>query len=354
MSISPSAPDWRRLALDPPRAVDPVAGRARLRVSPEDFVVDEELGFAASGEGAHFLLRVRKRGANTGWVARELARCAGVRPFDVGYAGLKDRNAVTTQWFSVPRARRSSEEWLATSGEGWQVLEAHGHTRKLPRGALAGNRFRIVLRDFLGDRAALETRLARIVREGVPNYFGPQRFGRELSNLSILEGRAPPRGEESFAWSAARSLVFNAVLARRIHDGSWNRLSIGERANLDGRNSTFLVESLDDEIAHRVATFDIHPTGPLIGNGDSGVSGALADLEREVAAEFPLLVEFLQSAGLEAARRPLRVAVRELEWQWLADDVCALQFALRAGSFATAVVRELLALDGAAAHEEQG
>ncbi|MEY4357461.1 MAG: hypothetical protein RL469_787, partial [Pseudomonadota bacterium] len=168
MNVITAAPDWRGLALDPPRAVEPVVGRARLRATPEDFQVDEELGFAAAGEGAHFLLRVRKRGANTGWVARELARCAGVRPFDVGYAGLKDRNAVTTQWFSVPRARRSVEEWLATSGEGWQVLEAHGHTRKLPRGALAGNRFRIVLRDFIGDRTALDTRLARIVHEGVP------------------------------------------------------------------------------------------------------------------------------------------------------------------------------------------
>ena len=354
MNVITAAPDWRGLALDPPRAVEPVVGRARLRATPEDFQVDEELGFAAAGEGAHFLLRVRKRGANTGWVARELARCAGVRPFDVGYAGLKDRNAVTTQWFSVPRARRSVEEWLATSGEGWQVLEAHGHTRKLPRGALAGNRFRIVLRDFIGDRAALDTRLGCIVHEGVPNYFGPQRFGRELSNLSILEGRAPLRGEESFAWSAARSLVFNAVLARRIQDGSWNRLSIGERANLDGRNSTFVVESLTAEIEQRLATFDIHPTGPLIGNGESGVAGALADLERDVAAEFPLLMEFLQSAGLEAARRPLRVAVRDLEWQWLADDVCAVQFGLRAGSFATSVVRELVALDGAAANEEQG
>ena len=347
-------PDWRGLALDPPRAVEPVAGRARLRASPEDFAVDEELGFAAAGEGAHFLLRVRKRGANTGWVARELARHAGVRPFDVGYAGMKDRNAVTTQWFSVPRARRSGDEWLAASGEGWQVLEAHAHTRKLPRGALAGNRFRIVLREFVGDRAALETRLARIVHEGVPNYFGPQRFGRELSNLAIMEGRAPPRGEESFAWSAARSLVFNAVLARRIHDGSWNRLSVGERANLDGRNSTFVVEHLDSEIEQRLATFDIHPTGPLIGNGDRGVEGPLADLERAVAAEFPALVDSLQTAGLEAARRPLRVAVRELEWQWLADDACVLQFRLRAGSFATAVVRELVALDDAAAHEEQG
>lgn len=351
--------DWRRLALDPPRGIEPVAGRARLRASPEDFVVDEELGFAPGGAGSHLLLRVRKRGANTGWVARELAGHAGVRAFEVGYAGLKDRNAVTTQWFTVPRGRRAPEDWQGVAGEGWEVLEAHLHGRKLPRGALAGNRFRIVLRQFEGDRARLEAHLNLIRAHGVPNYFGPQRFGRELSNLVLLEGDATParevrRGEESFVLSAARSLVFNAVLAARIANGTWNTLIAGERANLDGRNSTFVVEAGDAALAARLASFDIHPTGPLIGVGDSGVEGEIAVLETQIAARYPILVEYVNTAKVEAARRPLRVAVRDLAVEWLSDDACALQFTLRAGSFATSVVRELVATDVAGAEEEHG
>lgn len=346
--------DWQQLALDPPRVVEPVAGSAQLRASPEDFVVDEELGFAPAGVGSHCLLRVRKRGANTGWVARELAARARVKPFEVGYAGLKDRNAVTTQWFTVPRGRTACEEWLGAAGDGWEVIEAHAHGRKLPRGALAGNRFCIVLRGFEGDRDALESRLERAAREGVPNYFGPQRFGRELSNLAMLQGSAPRRGEESFALSAARSLVFNAVLAQRIAHGSWNQLLVGERANLDGRNSTFVVEAGDSELAARLESFDIHPTGPLIGIGDAGVSGAVATLEQTVAEAFPVLRDYVITARVEAARRPLRVAARELTWRWLAADACELRFALRAGSFATAVVRELVSIASAAADEDHG
>ena len=135
---------WRRAALAPPPAWGDPLGSGVLRASPEDFEVDEILGFAASGEGPHALLSVRKRGANTEWVARELARAAGVKPFEVGFAGLKDRNAVTTQHFTVPRGKRAAAEFIGLKGEGYEVLGAAAHQRKLPRGALEGNRFVIV------------------------------------------------------------------------------------------------------------------------------------------------------------------------------------------------------------------
>ena len=199
---------WETLALDPPRAVEPAAGRARLREQLEDFQVDERLGFEPSGQGEHWLLRVRKRNANSGWVAAELARQAGVRPFEVGYAGLKDRQAVTTQWFTVPARRGGVQEWAGRSGEGYEVIEAHRHARKLPRGALAGNQFTLVLRGFTGSREALERRVAEIGREGVPNYFGPQRFGRELGNLAVLRGELV-RGE--------RFAVLHGHIHRRYH-----------------------------------------------------------------------------------------------------------------------------------------
>jgi tRNA pseudouridine13 synthase len=355
---------WRELALSPPRALSPVAGTARIRELADDFAVDEELGFAPSGQGEHVLMRVRKRDANTGWVAGELARVAGVRPLDVGYAGLKDRRAVTTQWFTVPGRPRPAAEWPGVAGEGFEVLEAHAHSRKLPRGALAGNRFRIVLRDFRGDRAMLERRILGVAAEGVPNYFGPQRFGREQSNLRALMNPPAPRapmdrrdsgrrgardrgrGDGGFVLSAARSLIFNAVLARRVREGSWSTLLPGERANLDGRNSVFPVPVLDDELVDRARRLDLHPTGPLWGEGESGVTGDVAVLEAQVAESFPEARAVIHACGAEPSRRPLRLRVGELGFSWLEDGALELRFGLRPGGFATAVIRELIDVEG--------
>lgn len=356
-------PSWCELALEPPRAAGSACGRARLRVEIEDFIVDEELGFAPSGAGEHLLLRVRKREANTGWVARELAVRAGVRPFEVGYAGLKDRHAITTQWFSVPRRKSLPSEWIGFTGTGFEVIEAYAHGRKLPRGALAGNRFSLLLREVSAARADVEARVALIAEQGVPNYFGPQRFGRLLAvsesvrpvpaNLRsvqrCLAGEPLPRDERQrgFVFSAARSLVFNAVLAERIRRGDWLRLYPGERANLDGSNSSFLVETVDATIESRLAALDIHPTGPLPGAGLADVTGEMAALEAQVLARFAGLGAWLAEAGVEAARRPLRMAVRDLVMDHVAEGL-RLQFSLRAGSFATAVVRELFEIDEAA------
>jgi len=332
--------DWRVLALDPPRALGAPPVRGRVRVEPGDFVVEELLGFAPAGEGPHVLLRVRKRGANTGWVARELARRAACRPFDVGYAGLKDRHAVTTQWFTVPRGKSSPGEWAGHEGEGYVVLEAHAHGRKLPRGALAGNRFELRIRALEGDRAALAARLADIAAHGVPDYFGPQRFGCGLSNLVRVQA-LDFRSERAFTLSAARSLVFNAVLAQRVQEGSWARLEAGDVANLDGKGSVFAVDAIDDGLAARVAALDLHPSGPLWGRGESRAAGRIAALEDEVRGRFAAVCAALEAEGVAMARRPLRVAVREVAHAF-EGDVLVLQFRLTAGSFATAVLREVL------------
>jgi tRNA pseudouridine13 synthase len=324
------------LALNPPRVAAPL-GRARLREVPEDFVVDEVLGFTASGQGEHALLRVRKRGSNTGWVAKEIATRAGVRPYDVGYAGLKDRHAVTTQWYTVPTRRRPAADWLGVQGDGYEVIEAYAHSRKLPRGALEANRFAITLRGYDGDIDALRTRAAEVARTGVPNYFGPQRFGRDLANLRPGDAR-----DAMFRWSASRSLIFNAVLAERITAGNWNRLHLGERANLDGRNSSFVVEVLDAALQERLDTLDIHPTGPMWGEGGCGIEGDMADFETTIAARYPEFLDWLRADRLAAARRPLRVAVRELSVGIHDDGTPILNFTLRSGSFATTVLREFI------------
>jgi tRNA pseudouridine13 synthase len=346
--------DWHELALSPPRAsAGAVLPPARLRSTPDDFVVEELLGFEPAGQGEHVLLRVRKRDANTAWVARELARHAGVRPFDVGFAGMKDRRAVTTQWFSAPRRRLAAEAWAGVAGEGYEVLEARAHTRKLPRGALAGNRFRIVLRDVEDPGGTLPARVALIAARGLPNYFGPQRFGRDLSNLRNLVDPGVGERVPGFTLSAARSLVFNAVLAERVRRGTWERLLPGDLANLDGRNSVFAVGEVDADMIERLARLDIHPTGPMWGIGGSGPEGDIAALEAAVAGGFASVLDVIRRSGVESARRPLRLAVRDLVFTPLdvAGAYC-LEFTLRAGAFATTVIGELVETDAAHAEVE--
>ena len=345
----------REAALAPPRAhgVPPAGGV--LRAEPEDFVVEEDLGFAPAGTGQHLLLKVCKRSANTQWVARELARMAGCRPLEVGYAGLKDRHAIAVQWFSVPRPR-AAINWQ-DAGAGFEVLEAHPHTRKLPRGALAANRFTVRIRAADGDGARLAAlltpRLGEIGRRGVPNYFGPQRFGRGGANLTrTLTPLARLRPHErGFVLSAARSVVFNAVLAARVADGSWERLLPGELANLDGRGSVFALEAqADAALAARCERLEIHPTGPLWGEGCPASRGAVRECEARVAEQYPQQVALCAAAGLRQERRSLRLAVRELECQPEAMAV-VLRFRLARGCFATAVLRELV-MSAAEAPEE--
>ncbi len=339
---------WTSRALDVPRAFGAPLGSGRLRVEPEDFLVDEDLGFPPSGAGAHVLIRVRKRGANTEWVAREIARAAGCRPGDVGFAGMKDRHAVTTQWFSVPSPRGAAYvgDMIAAltplKGDGFEVIEAYPHTKKLPRGALAGNRFVIRVRDVSATDSDIAARVEAIARDGLPNFFGPQRFGREGANLRKISpdlAGVHPR-ERTYVLSAARSLIFNAVLTERVKDGSWCRLEPGDVANLDGKGSVFVVDAVDDLMTDRVVALDVHPTGPMWGKGELLSAGRVQELERRIGAELGEPCALVTAAGMNQERRALRLAVRELGWERHGADV-VVRFWLTKGSFATTVLREL-------------
>jgi tRNA pseudouridine13 synthase len=304
----------------------------------------------------------------------------------VGYAGLKDRHAVATQWFTVPQSRLSPAEWLPIRSGEYEVLEAHRHSRKLPRGALAGNRFVIRVRGTAVDDASLASRLAAIEARGVPNYFGPQRFGRGGANLKRIseDPRALNPSERGFILSAARSLVFNAVLAERVGDGSWERLEPGDLANLDGRASHFKVEAVDETLAQRSAQLDIHPTGPLWGRGMPPSGGRVLELEQRAAVGLRNACELVERAGMEQERRSLRLAVRDLRWRREAEsrdldsregdsreanlreanlreadsqepvshesdsrdpESIILEFRLTRGAYATAVLREIFAVE---------
>lgn len=319
-------PDWAR-------AHGPPLFSAVIRSNADEFDVTEELAFEFSGDGEHDYLFVEKTNANTEWVSRQLAQHAEVAARDVGFAGLKDRHAVTRQWFSVPRWH--SPDWNRLEHEGVRVLELQRHHRKLRRGAHAGNRFRIVLRGALSQGDEFEKRLAVIASSGVPNYFGEQRFGRGGGNVALADdwarGKKLPRHKRSFAISTARSYLFNQFLDVRVRERNWDQLLEGDVANLDGTGSVFTVGGLDVDLTRRCEEMDLHPAGPLYGDGSS-VSGVSAAHESWLAA--------LTKARVKPANRSLRLRVADLNWT-AADDSLVLGFSLGRGAFATSVLREI-------------
>ena len=342
MSGDADVPAWTLAHAWPPLGL---CGRIRTRA--EDFQVIEELGFAPDGEGEHVLLRVRKTGCNTQWVARSLARAGGVAERDVGYSGLKDRHAVTEQWFSLPRRAAEPLRAIDLSASGIEILDLTAHRRKLRRGVHRRNRFRIVIRELSGadGTAAIDQRLQAIAKQGVPNYFGAQRFGRDGGNLALVRqlaaGEHLPRQQRGFALSAGRSQVFNALLSARVERGSWCRLLPGDLAVLQGSRSVFPVMAVDPVMEQRIEAHDIHPSGPLWGRGNPPSEGEAARLERSVADDWPECVAVVNAAGMDHERRALRLTVEDLQWAF-EGGALVLSFSLSRGGFATVVLRELL------------
>ena len=330
-----------------PRASGTAVLEARIRTTPEDFFVEELPGFEPSGSGEHLLLTVEKRGMNTAFAAKRIAQWAGVGEMAIGYAGMKDRHAVTRQRFSVHLPKRIAPDLATLQDEELRVIEHQWHARKLPRGALAGNRFVLALRELRGDRAAIEVRLKAIAAEGVPNYFGEQRFGRDGDNianaLAMFAGRRVRREQRGVLLSAARSELFNRVLAARVETGTWNRGLEGEVWMLDGSRSVFGPEPFSDVLAERLAAFDIHPTGPLWGNGELRSRDAAAEVELSALAgdEAEALRLGLETAGLNQERRGLRLRPTDLAWNWRDDGALELAFSLPPGAYATVVLAEL-------------
>lgn len=319
-----------------------------IRSEFADFQVDEALGFYLTGEGEHVCLHIRKTNNNTDFIAKQIARLAGVKNMDVSYAGLKDRRAVTTQWFSVYLSNKEEPDWQKLNDESIEVLTVKRHNRKIRRGSLKGNQFKLVVRDLTGDVAALEQSLQQVKSDGVPNYFGEQRFGFDnLNKASAMfagEFKVKDRNKRSMYLSAARSAIFNLVLSKRIGAGTWNQAQGGDLMMLDGSHSVFSVDQVDEEIEQRVATQDVHPTGPLWGRGRLASNHGVAAVEQAVAEQYQLWCDGLERAGMKQERRSLRLLVRNLEWS-LSSSNLQLSFFLPSGSYATSVLRELLTLE---------
>lgn len=328
-----------------PRALKtpPISGR--IRTVAEDFIVEELPAFEASGEGEHLLLTIQKRGMNTVFCAQHIARWAGVDEREVSYAGMKDRHALTTQRFSVRLPKKISPDIAVLNTDDCTVLDATWHSRKLARGALAGNRFVLTLRNINASHIELENALQHIKTQGVPNYFGEQRFGQEQANvgkaLGMFEGRRVDRAKRSIYLSAARSYLFNHVLASRVEQGNWNQALLGEVWMLEGTKSIFGPESLSEELTRRLFALDIHPTGPMWGAGELRSQEQVLDIESKLPEQFEVICRGLEKADLHQERRALRLLAKDFTWAFCDEDVLQLRFELPPGAYATSILAEL-------------
>lgn len=341
-----SSSNWRYASNDNNRP------SAILKQTPEDFRVTEELGYDTCGEGEHQYLWVEKKQANTAWVAEQLARYTGLPLRQVTYAGRKDKYAVTQQWFGLHAPGAANFDFSSFDCEGVKILGHHRHNKKLRTGQLQGNRFAIALRQ-VSDPERLVDNLKRAASEGVPNYFGEQRFGmvrlddsgrrQEGGNLQLAEKMLNGevirnRNKRNMALSALRSWLFNEIVSQRIAQGKLDTLLPGDALMLNGSNSFFINDNSDD-LPARYTQQDLAPTAALWGKGTPpSLEEALA-LEMSVAQATPAVCDFLQDAGLKQERRPVKIWPRQLEWQHIGDTV-RVEFSLPSGCYATTVLRE--------------
>ncbi|QYJ76391.1 tRNA pseudouridine(13) synthase TruD [Shewanella sp. FJAT-52076] len=316
---------------------------ADIRTHNSDFQVKEILPFLPEGEGEHHLLHIRKDGLNTAQVAEMISKFAKVHPKEVTFAGQKDKNAITEQWFGVRIPGKETPDWAAMSNEQMQVLSFARHGKKLRTGALSGNRFTLVLRN-VSDPEALVARLEQVRSGGVPNYFGEQRFGHDGGNLvkarQMFEGRkVKDRNKRSLYLSAVRSELFNQVASARLARFGAAPIE-GDCVMLSGSRSFFTAESWDDTLSKRLAEQDIQLSAPLWGRGEMLARGEAGEFESEVLAPYALERDGLEKEGLTQERRALLLRPEQLSFK-VDGDTLTLDFCLPAGAFATSVLREL-------------
>ncbi len=326
-------------------------GRARFKTLPEDFIVEELLGFEPSGEGEHCLIWVEKRDLDSNTAGARLADALGLRRRLVSHCGLKDRHAVTRQWFSLHMPGQASPEPAALESEGLRVLRITRNTRKLRRGIHAGNRFTIRLRETDFDATLAKQRWQTITERGVPNFFGSQRFGNEGRNVEKAE--AMFRGEftpgdrllRGLLLSAARSHLFNAVVAGRMAQGNWDRPLRGEVFGFADNGTILLPENQRGDEVVRFDQGIVELTAPLWGCGELQSVKEVRALEYELLAAFPNLTAGLEACGLRQERRVMRLRPLNPALEVPEDGDLLFQFDLPKGTYATTLLRELAVLE---------
>ncbi|RUO34748.1 tRNA pseudouridine(13) synthase TruD [Aliidiomarina soli] len=325
---------------------------ALFKQQPDDFQVREVLGFEIEDDpkGQHHWLWIEKSGANTDFVAKQLARFVDVPAREVSYSGIKDRQARTWQWFSVQLPATREVDWSALVDDEFRIVEVKRCGRKLRRGSHQSNEFVITLRD-VSDAEAVNEALQQVKTQGAPHYFGEQRFGHQGNNISkaltMFAGkRIKDRNLRSLLISAARSYIFNHYLSERIRQGMLQTPIEGDVMTLRGSHSYFIADELDDALLQRFSEGDIDIGGPLWGRGERLSQASAADFEQQALIAMSELQDGLEKAGLKQERRPLRVVPAGLQWQWSGAD-CEVRMNLPAGAYATSVLREVAQLRSA-------
>jgi len=321
-----------------------------LRSQISDFKVFEQLPFVPCGEGEHLFVHIRKTGANTIFVARELAKYFNVKEQLVSYAGLKDRFAVTEQWFGVHVPGKQEYNLDDLVIEGVEVLSFNRHNKKLRTGALTGNRFELILRDVTAIKALTE-RWQNIVEQGVPNYFGEQRFGIDGGNieraLGLFSGqKVKDKKKRGIYLSAARSHIFNGVINERINQQCFDQVAVGDVLMLAGTQSVFHLDEIDETIKQRFIDKDVDITAPMWGAGQLMTSEGPLTLEQDVAQKNDEFCQGLPRFGLKQERRRIRLNISDTDIELMpgqeSSNAVKISFFLPAGCYATTVLRELL------------
>ena len=313
---------------------------ADFKAQPEDFMVDEVLGFELSGEGEHVCLQVVKKGENTQFVAKLIANHAGVNSRDVSYAGLKDRHGVCTQWFSVPVPIKKHIDFRELNSDSVFIVQQVRHGRKLRTGCHKANKFTIRLRN-VSQPLDVFCRI-NALRSGVPNYFGEQRFGRDGHNLEMAQRmfageRIRDKKLRGLIISAARSYVFNQIVSLRVKEHGLAKTMHEEVFLLDGSNA-FFKEPINSNNLNRLAAGDIALSAPMIGKGDA----ALTEQELTWLAEYQSWRDGLVELGLKTERRLIRLIPQGLTITEEDKQTLVIEFSLAKGCFATALLRELV------------
>ena len=320
---------------------------ALLKAECADFVVKEQLGYDMSGDGEFVAVKVRKTDCNTLFVGEQLAKFAGISARNMSYAGLKDRKAVTEQWFSLQMPGQPTPDFSQFSLEGVEILDVTRHQRKIRIGSLQGNHFEILLRN-VKETDELKVRLDFLAKNGFPNYFTEQRFGRDGNNLTQAlrwangEIKVKDRNKRSFYLSAARSEMFNLIVSKRMELNLAQQILVGDVLQLNGSHSWFVVDESEDlaQLQQRLAQQDVLLTAPLIGEEEKSA----VDFENEIFAQHQALFALMRQERMKAARRPILMHPQYFQWQFEPNGL-RLQFALPAGSYATALIRELVNIE---------
>lgn len=320
-----------------------------LKDAIEDFIVIENNDISFTNQGEHLWLKIQKKATNTSQVATFLAQACKVSPRQVAYAGLKDRQAVTQQWFSIQLPKISDTEQIQNNlPSSIKIIEQKWHQKKLKTGCISDNEFKITINNIEGDHESIKTNINFVKKQGVPNYFGPQRFGHQMGNIQQAQDwfsghkRVSNRNLRSLLISTARSHIFNSIVAQRIKCKLWQKPIEGDIMQLDGSHSWFYAtDESQNNLMNRLKQFDIHITAALWGEDSTQSTADCADLEETIAASFPIYQSGFEKFRVKQDRRSIRLLPQQLNHSF-SEKQLKISFKLPPGCYATSVLREII------------